>query len=237
MQTVWFRITPLIAAVCFTFAIPSAFADNVIGTPKGTLTLTTPPDSTLVYWQGESKPHYQMRADEFFSVASSAWYVNGAFDPHASLTILRYFQNRPPGTSGRGSAEDPIVSASLLGPMSDIMDGKIMPANSRFNQAQCNQTYGPCTPTQAIYLNTKQKNGDPVNVNEVYGVETIELVVVYDANTKPTVLDYQKIDIYQSKASNAANHREDEKREPSYFQPELMSDASERPFKEEEAIR
>lgn len=204
MQIFSLRITPIIATVCFTFAIPAAFADHTIGTPQGTLTLTTPPDSTLVYWTGESKPHHQMRADEFFTAASSAWYVNGAFDPHASLTILRYFQNRPPGTSGKGSQADPIVGASLLGPMSAIMDGTIKPANSGFNQAQCNQTYGPCTPTQAIYVNTKQKNGNPVNVNEVYGVETIELVV-YDANNNPTVLDYQKIDIYQPKANNAAN--------------------------------
>jgi hypothetical protein len=189
MQIFSLRITPIIATVCFTFAIPAAFADHTIGTPQGTLTLTTPPDSTLVYWPGESKPHHQMRADETYTAASSARYVNGAFDPHASLGIFRYFQNRTPGTYS-------------LGLMSEIMQGKNKPANSGFNQAQCNQTYGPYTPTLSNYV--KQTNGSLVNVNEGYGVETIELVV-YDANNNPTVLDYQKIDIYQAKASNAAN--------------------------------
>jgi hypothetical protein len=191
MQIFSLRITPIIATVCFTFAIPAAFADHTIGTPQGTVTLTTPPDSTLVNWPGESKPHHQMRADETYTAATSAWYVNGAFDPHASLTVLRYFQNRTPGTYS-------------LGPMSEIVQGQNKPANSGFNQAQCNQTYGPYTPTQSNYVNAKQSNGNLVPTNEVYGVETIELVV-YDASGNPTVLDYQKIDIYQAKTSNTAN--------------------------------
>jgi hypothetical protein len=188
MQIFSLRIIPIVATVCFTFAIPAAFADHVIGTPQGTLAVTTP-DSTLVSWPGESKPHHQMRADQTYTAASSAWYINGAFDPHASLTILRYFQTRTQNTYS-------------LSAMSEVMQGKNKPANSGFNQAKCNQTYGPYTPTLSNYV--QPCNGNCVNVNAVYGVETIELVV-YDASGNPNVLDYQKIDIYQAKQNNAAN--------------------------------
>src|SRR6266403_2640025 len=42
MQIFSLRIIPIVATVSFTFAIPAAFADQNIGTPKGTVTVTTP---------------------------------------------------------------------------------------------------------------------------------------------------------------------------------------------------
>jgi hypothetical protein len=189
MQILPLRITPIIATACFAFAIPAAFADQNIGTPNGTITVTTP-DTTLVPWGPKEKPHHQMRADQTYTADSSAWYVNGAFDPHASLNIVRCFQT---GTQGTQS----------LGPMSEIMQGNDKPANSGFNRAQCNQTYGPFYPEQSNYVK-KNQNGAVTNANAVCGVETI-LLVVYDAQNNPTVLDYEKIDIYEPKQSNAAN--------------------------------
>jgi hypothetical protein len=191
MQIFSLRIIPIVATVSFTLAIPAAFADQNIGTPKGTVTVTTP-DTTLVSWPNESKPHHQMRGDQTYQADTSAWYINGKFDPHARLQVLRYFQTGTQGT--------PYMAP--LGPMSEIMEGKSKPANSGFNQAQCNQSY-TFQPEQSDYVQPN-KNGNLVNTNEVCGVETIELVV-YDALNNLTVLDYQKIDVNAPKTNYAAN--------------------------------
>jgi hypothetical protein len=73
-----------------------------------------------------------------------------------------------------------------------------MPANSRFNQAQNIQDFGPYAPDQSTFTTSS------LSSNSVYGVETIELVFV-DGNNNLTVLDYQKIDIYDSKSTYVAN--------------------------------
>jgi hypothetical protein len=70
-----------------------------------------------------------------------------------------------------------------------------MPANSRFNQAQYIQDFGPYAPDESTYTVTT------LSTNDVYGVETIELVFI-DGNNNLTVLDYQKIDIYEPTAPN-----------------------------------
>jgi hypothetical protein len=190
MQTILSKITPVIAAAGLGLAVPATFADQpVIGTPQGTMNVTTP-DTALVSWPGESKAHHQMRADQTYTADSAAWYINGTFDPHGSINYVRYFQT---GT----------VGSQALGPMSEIMQGQNKPANSGFNQAQWQQAYGPFYPEQSNYVK-KNNNGTVTIANAVWGVETIELVF-YDQNNNPTVLDYQKIDIYPPKDSNAAN--------------------------------
>ena len=186
MQMLSLRITQIIATVSFTFAIPAAFAGQDYGTPHGTLTATTPDTNNLVYWPGESKPHHQIRADQTYTAASYQYYQDGKFDPHGSIGIRRFFQTRTPGTYSLGSVSEINVLT------------KDMPANSRFNQAQCNQDFGPYAPDQSTFT------ASSLAANDVYGVETIALVFV-DGNNNETVLDYQKIDIYQSKANNAAN--------------------------------
>src|SRR6266404_4878529 len=188
MQTIWFRITPIIATVCFTFAIPAAFADKpVYGVPTGSTITVTTPDPTLVNWLGESKPHHQIRADQTYTAESTNLYPNGfKFDPQGAIGIRRFFQTRVEGTNSLGTPSEINVLT------------KDMPANSRFNKAQYIQDFGPYAPDESIFTPTS------LAANDVYGVETIQLVFV-DGNNKQTVLDYQKIDIYQSKANNAAN--------------------------------
>jgi hypothetical protein len=180
MQTIWSKKTPIIATVCFTFAIPAVFAKQDYGTPHGTLTVTTP-DTTLVNWPGESKPHHQIRADQTYTAASYQYYEDGKFDPHGSVGIRRFFQTRTHGTMS-------------LGAMSEVnVLTKDMPANSRFNQAQCNESFGPYAPDESTFTTSS------LAANDVYGVETIELVFV-DGDNSVTVLDYQKIDIYEPTA-------------------------------------
>ncbi|SRR6266404_1857763 len=199
MQIISFRITPIIATVCFSLAITgivstSAYGDQTFGTPHGTLTVTTP-DPTLVpwpAWTGETKPHHQMRADQTYDATSLEYYQDGKFDPKGEIGIRRFFQTRTPNTYN-------------LGGMSEIMEGKLMPANSRFNQAQCNWDFGFFTPDLSNYANKKQSNGDVISANDVYGVETIELVFYDKASNIQTVLDYQKIDIYGTVLKQAAS--------------------------------
>jgi hypothetical protein len=189
MQTFLSRITPVIAAAGISLIAPATFADQpVIGTPTGTMNVTTP-DSTLVPWIGEAKPHHQMRGDQTYTADSSAWYVNGTFDPHGELNIIRYFQVAT-------------VGSQSLGQMSEIMEGKAKPANSGFNKAQWQQTYGPFHPDLSNYVQTSD------NANALWGVETIALVFYGkkdDGSDDFRVLDYEKIDINAPKGSNAAN--------------------------------
>jgi len=188
MQIFSLRITPIIATVCFTFAIPAAFADKpVYGVPTGSTITVTTPDPTLVNWLGESKPHHQIRADQTYTAESTNLYPNGfKFDPQGAIGIRRFFQTRVEGTNSLGTPSEINVLT------------KDMPANSRFNKAQYIQDFGPYAPDESTFTASTLK------ANDAYGVETIQLVFV-DGNNKQTMLDYQKIDIYQSKANNAAN--------------------------------
>jgi hypothetical protein len=186
MQTIWFRITPLIAAVCFTFAIPAALADPpVYGIPTGSTISVNTGDPNMVTWPAGdplnplNKKHYQIRADKTYTAESINLYPPGfKFDPHGAIGIQRYFQQRTQGTH------------SLAAPSSINVLTKDMPANSRFNQAQYIQDFGPYAPDESTFTVST------LSANDVYGVETIELVFV-DGNNKTTVLDYQKIDIYE----------------------------------------
>ena len=179
MQILSFRITPIIATVCFTFAIPAAFADQpVYGVPTGSTINVTTPDPTLVKWPGESKLHHQIRADQTYTAESINLYPNGfKFDPHGAIGIRRFFQTRVQGTYSLGTPSEINVLT------------KDMPANSRFNQAQYIQDFGPYAPDESTFSPTS------LAANDAYGVETIALVFV-DGNNNQTVLDYQKIDIY-----------------------------------------
>jgi hypothetical protein len=176
------------ATVCFTFAIPAAFADQpVYGVPTGSTINVTTPDSALVNWPGESKPHHLMRADQTYTAESTNLYPDGfKFDPHGAIGIRRFFQTRVQGTNYLGTPSEINVLT------------KDMPANSRFNQAQYIQDFGPYAPDESTFTVSS------LAANDVYGVETIQLVFV-DGNNKQTMLDYQKIDICQSKVNNAAN--------------------------------
>jgi hypothetical protein len=187
-----------VATICLTLAIsttPMLYASNGdgnstsgtngnqnYGLPLGTLSATTP-DPTLVNWPGEVKPHHQMLATQSYTAASSEWYPAGVkFDPHGSVGIRRFFQKRDPSNT---------VPSYVLEAASEIaVLTKDMPANSRFNQAQMNQSFGPYVPDLSTYTATTEA------ANAVYGVETVELVFI-DASGNQTVLDYQKIDIYQ----------------------------------------
>ncbi len=130
MQTIWFRITPLIATVCFTFAIPAAFADKpVYGVPTGSTISVNTGDPNMVTWPAGdllnplNKQHYQIRADKTYTAESINLYPPGfKFDPHGAIGIIRYFQQRTPGTFSL--APNP-SSINVL--------TKDMPANSRFN--------------------------------------------------------------------------------------------------------
>jgi hypothetical protein len=124
------------------------------------------------------------------------------FDPHGAIGIRRYFQSRTLNTYSLGS------------PSSINVLTKDMPANSRFNQAQNIQNFGPYAPDESTFT------ASTLTANDVHGVETIELVFdapARDCNgnvctnacgtttTVETVLDYQKIDIYEPKSSDQAN--------------------------------
>jgi len=120
-----------------------------------------------------------MHATDLYTAASSQWYPAGVkFDPHGAVGIRRFFQKRDPNRVLEAASEIVVLT-------------KDMPANSRFNQAQCNQTFGPYEPDLSTY------NSTTLAANGVYGVETIELVFV-DGLGNQTILDYQKIDIYPS---------------------------------------
>jgi hypothetical protein len=189
MQTIWLRITPLIATVCFTFEIPAAFAaPPVYGIPTGSTMSVNTGDPNMVSWPtGDplnplNKRHYQIRADKTYTAESINLYPPGfKFDPHGAIGIRRYFQQRTQGTYSLGA------------PSSINVLTKDMPANSRFNQAQYIQDFGPYAPDESTFTVST------LSANDVYGVETIELVFV-DGNNKQTVLDYQKIDIYEPTA-------------------------------------
>ena len=190
MQTTWFRITsviPTVWAILAIIAIGSTKANGAqtYGTPMGTLTVTTP-DAFTQQWNGDPKPHHQMQADQTYTAASYQYYV-GKFDPHGSVGILRYFQLRNPKAALVGGLPD----MNALGPMSPItVLTKDMPANSPFNTAHANSSYGPYAPDQSTYTTTS------LAANAVYGVETIALVFVEQQTSVTTVLDYQRIDIY-----------------------------------------
>lgn len=180
----------IIATVCFTLAItatPILGAGNQIyGLPLGTLSVTTP-DPTMCTWAGESKPHHRMHATDLYTAASSEWYPAGIkFDPHGAVGIRRFFQKRDPGSVCEAASEIVVLT-------------KDMPANSRFNQAQMNQAFGPYEPDLSTY------NSTTLAANDVYGVETIELVFV-DSLGNQTVLDYQKIDIYPSTTTQTQDY-------------------------------
>jgi hypothetical protein len=181
----------IIATVCFTFAVPAFANPPVYGIPTGSTISATSPDTTLVTWpKGDplnplNKPHLQIRADQTYTAQSDNLYPPGfKFDPHGKIGIQRYFQPRTHGTYSLGT------------PSSINVLTKDMPANSRFNQAQHIQDFGPYAPDQSTYTISS------LAANDVYGVETIELVFI-DGNNNLTVLDYQKIDIYEPTAPNA----------------------------------
>jgi len=168
----------------------SCFGGQTIGTTQGTMTATTP-DPTLVSWPGESKPHHQIRAEQSYTAQSQVWVTDGKFNPHGqAVEIRRFFQTRTPGTYS-------------LGPMLELAANTInRPANSPFNSAHQTQDYGPWIPDQSTLLSNS------LNANDVYGVETIELIFT-DKSVTPstqTVLDYEKIDIYWPPNGNAANY-------------------------------
>jgi hypothetical protein len=170
----------IIAICCLALSITATTilraGNQIYGLPLGTLSVTTP-DPTLVNWPNESKPHHQMRATDTYTAASSEWYAAGIkFDPHGAVGIRRFFQKRDPNSVLELASEIVVLT-------------KDMPANSRFNQAQMNQPFGPYEPDISTYNNTT------LAANDVYGVETIELVFV-DGLGVQTILDYQKIDIY-----------------------------------------
>lgn len=185
MQTTWFRITSVIPAVWVILAIlaigsTKANGAQTYGTPMGTLSVTTP-DTATETWPGDPKPHYLMQADQTYTAASYQYYV-GKFDPHGSIGIRRFFQSRTVGTYSLTPASPLMTEINVL--------TKDMPANSPFNTAHANSSYGAYAPDQSTYTTTS------LAANAVYGVETIELVFVEQQTGAQTVLDYQKIDIY-----------------------------------------
>jgi hypothetical protein len=192
MQILSLRIAPIIAAVSFTFAIPAALADPpVYGIPTGSTISVNTGDTHMATWPpGDplnplNKKHYQIRADKTYTAESINLYPPGfKFDPHGAIGIRRYFQQRTQGTYSLGA------------PSSIDVLAKDMPANSRFNQAQYIQDFGPYAPNESTFTASTLK------ANAVYGVETIALVFV-DGDNKTTVLDYQKIDIYPPMLSDA----------------------------------
>jgi hypothetical protein len=198
MQTIWFRITPLIATVCFTFAIPAALADPpVYGIPTGSTISVNTGDPNLATWPAGdplnplNKQHYQIRADKTYTAESINLYPAGfKFDPHGAIGIRRYFQQRTLNIP---------TSYSLAAPSSINVLTKDMPANSRFSQAQNIQDFGPYAPDLSTFTTTT------LAANDVYGVETVALVFV-DGSGNTNVLDYQKIDIYPPLLSNALTY-------------------------------
>jgi len=187
-----------IATVCFTFEIPAALATPpVYGVPTGsTISVNTGDPNTVTWPAGDplnplNKQHYQIRADKTYTAESINLYPPGfKFDPHGAIGIRRYFQQRTLNIP---------TSYSLAAPSSINVLTKDMPANSRFNQAQNIQDFGPYAPDQSTFTTTT------LAANDVYGVETIALVFV-DGTGVTTVLDYQKIDIYPPLLTNALTY-------------------------------
>ena len=152
------------------------------------MTITTTLELSPISWPND-KAHYQMRADQTYTAQSDAW-VTGKFNPHGEVGIRRFFQARTPGTCTLGS------------PVELNTNTKDRPANSPFSKSHQIRNYGPYMPDQSTLMSNSL-----LSVNDVYGVETIELMYVDDhvtPNTQ-TILDYQKIDIYYPLPSAAAN--------------------------------
>jgi hypothetical protein len=162
---------------------PCSAGQNTYGTPVGTMTATTP-DPTLVTWPTETKPHHQIRADQTYTAESDVSMPTGQkFDPHGEVGLRRFFQTRDNYPKG---------------PMSELTtNSKDRPANSPFTKSHQIQDYGPYVPDQSTFISNSQP------ANDVYGVETIEVVYV-DGSGNQTVLDYQRIDIYYPVPSEAA---------------------------------
>jgi hypothetical protein len=188
------KLTQILALAGLVLALgsrptPCFAGGHTYGTTQGTMTATTP-DTNLVSWPNESKPHHQIRADQTYTAQSDVQVTNGKFNPHGqAVEIRRFFQTRTPGTYS-------------LGPMLELYAStKNRPANSPFTSSHQITDYGPWEPDQAALLSNS------ASANDVYGVETIELIFVDNSVTPSTqtVLDYEKIDIYGPKASNAAN--------------------------------
>jgi hypothetical protein len=171
-------------------SLTPCFGGQTIGTTQGTLTITSIPDPTLVYWPNEAKPHYQIRAEQSYTAQSDVWVTNGKFNPHGqAVEIRRFFQTRTPGTYS-------------LGPMLELNASTInRPANSPFTKSHQTQDYGPWVPDQSTLVSNS------LSANDVYGVETIELIFTDNSVTPSTqtVLDYEKIDIYWPPNAAAAN--------------------------------
>ena len=202
------RVVYLTAGL-LTSPLATADAGQTYGIPTGSTISVTTADSTLVTWPAGdplnplNKPHHQIRADETYTAQSINLYPPGfQFNPQGAIGIRRYFQSRTHNTYSLGS------------PSSINVLTKDMPANSRFNQAQNIQNFGPYAPDESTFT------ANTLAANDVYGVETIELVfdapardccgnVITNACGNPTtvetVLDYQKIDIYEPKSSDQAN--------------------------------
>lgn len=208
MRILWPRITPVTPAVCFTIAIvtivstrANADSTKTYGTVTGTLTINSAPDTKMQQWNGDPKLHYEMRADQTYT-ATSTQACNGKFDPHGEIGIYRYYQSRNPNAALVNGLPD----MNALGPMSAIsLLGPDRPANSPFTPSHTTSNYGPYTPVQSTYSNNKANTNTTTSANDVYGVETIQLVYV-DGNGNPTTLDYQRIDVYYPNASNSANY-------------------------------
>jgi hypothetical protein len=194
MKIIALKLSQISAFVAFALALGTSptpcFAGKTIGTTQGTLTATTP-DSTLVQWPNEAKPHHQIRAEQTYTAESDVWVTSGTFNPHGkAVEIRRFFQTRTPGTFS-------------LGPMLELNASTInRPANSAFTKSHQILDYGPWAPDQATLLTNS------VPANDVYGVETIELIFIDNSVTPSTqtVLDYEKIDIYWPPNANAANY-------------------------------
>ena len=200
MQILWSRITPVIPAVCLTVAImpivstrANGDSTKTYGTVTGSLTINAP-DTQMQQWYGDPKAHYVMRADQTYT-GTSTQACNGKFDPHGEIGIYRYFQTRDP----KAALVNGLPNFNALGPMSAIsLLGPDRPANSPFTPSHTTSTYGPYTPEQSTYGNNKTNTNTNTSANDVYGVETIELLYI-DGSGNTNVLDYQRIDVYQPK--------------------------------------
>jgi hypothetical protein len=189
MKMISVKLTQILAFAALALALgPSTtpcFGGQTYGTPVGTMAVTVP-DSTLVTWAGEAKQHYQIRADEAYTAQSNASMPAGQkFDPHADLGIRRFFQTRGNYIS-YGPMAGPVVELTTL--------SKDRPANSPFTQSHQVQNYGPYVPDNSTLISNSSQSA-----NDVYGVETVELVYV-DGSGNQTIIDYQRIDVYQPQA-------------------------------------
>jgi len=198
MKMIPAQLTQILALAALALALGTSstlcFGGQTYGTPVGTMTVpqpgTTLPDATLVTWPGEPKQHYQIRADEAYTAQSNASMPAGEkFDPHGEVGLRRFFQTRGNYIT-YGPMQGPVVELTTL--------AKDRPANSPFTKSHQTQNLGPYIPDQSTLLSNSQ------SANEVYGVETIELVYV-DGSGNQTILDYQRIDVYQPQANEAAN--------------------------------